>query len=82
VESSLGFAAGGFDESLSAPSSLGLGDGLELARSFLAQPEPLKTMAGAETALRTGPPHALHVVGPSSCTPWITSTRVPQTVQA
>jgi hypothetical protein len=48
-------------------------------RSFFAQPDPLKWTAGAATALRTGPPWQTgQVVGPSACTPWITSNRCPQ----
>jgi hypothetical protein len=48
-------------------------------RSFLAQPEPLKWIEGAEIALRTGPePHSGQLVGGASWTPWITSKRRPQ----
>lgn len=53
---------------------------LELAddRSFLAQPEPLKWIEGAENALRTGAaPQIGHDSGPSAVTPWITSKRWP-----
>lgn len=39
------------------------------AASFLAQPEPLKTTAAAEMALRSAPPHASQVVGPSAWMP-------------
>ena len=53
-----------------------------LARaSILAQPEPLKTMAGVDIALRIAPPHTVHTVGPDSCTPCVTSVRVPHAVQ-
>jgi hypothetical protein len=48
-------------------------------RSFLAQPDPLKWIAGVTNPLRTGPPpQAGQVVGPSAWTPWITSKRCPQ----
>lgn len=51
-------------------------------RSFLAQPEPLKWIAGAAMALRTGPfPHSGQLVGGSSWSPWITSKRRPQAAQ-
>jgi hypothetical protein len=52
-------------------------------RSFFAQPEPLKWMAGGAKALRTGaPPHSGHAVGPSAWTPWMTSNRRPQAAQS
>jgi hypothetical protein len=52
-------------------------------RSFLAQPDPLKWIAGAVKALRTGPPpHEGQLVGPSAWTPWMTSNRVPQLAQS
>jgi len=52
-------------------------------RSFFAQPEPLKWIAGGAKALRTGPlPHNGQVLGPSSWTPWITSNRRPQAAQS
>jgi hypothetical protein len=46
--------------------------------SFLAQPEPLKTIAGADSTLRRGPPHASQAEGPGVWIPWTTSTRRPQ----
>ena len=50
--------------------------GAAARRSFFAQPEPLKWTAGAEIALRTGPPpHSGHDVGPGTWTPWTTSKR-------
>ena len=59
------------------------GDALVARRSFLAQPLPLKWMAGGANALRTGPaPHSGHEVGPSSVMPWTTSKRRPQAAQA
>jgi hypothetical protein len=55
---------------------------LAARRSFFAQPEPLKWMAGAANAFRTGPlPQSGQLVGPSSCRPWITSKRRPQAAQ-
>ena len=51
-------------------------------RSFLAQPEPLKWIAAAVIALRTGPPPQIgQVVGPSAWTPWMTSKRWPHAAQ-
>jgi hypothetical protein len=50
--------------------------------SFLAQPLPLKWMAGADICLRIGPPHTSHVVGPVALMPWRTSMVRPQDVQA
>ena len=46
-------------------------------RSFLAQPEPLKWMAGETSALRIVPswPQLGQKRGPASLIPWITSTR-------
>ena len=42
-------------------------DEVPARRSFFAQPEPLKWIAGAANALRTGPlPHSGQLVGPSS----------------
>jgi hypothetical protein len=52
-------------------------------RSFLAQPEPLKWIAGGANAFRIGPaPHSGHADGPSSWTPWMTSNRRPQAAQS
>ncbi|MEA2518252.1 MAG: hypothetical protein QOF49_332 [Chloroflexota bacterium] len=57
-------------------------DALEADRSFLAQPEPLKWIDGAEKAFRIGPPlHTGHALGPSALIPWITSNRLPQLAQ-
>ena len=61
---------------------LELFDDAPARRSFFAQPEPLKWIAGAANALRTGPlPHNGQLVGPSSCRPWMTSNRRPQAAQ-
>jgi hypothetical protein len=47
-------------------------------RSFLAQPDPLKWIDGAENALRTGDAaHTGHSVGPGSSIRWIASKRCP-----
>ena len=58
--------------------------GLAVARrSFLAQPVPLKWIAGAAKAFFTGPPpHSGHVVGSSAWTPRRTSNRLPQFAQS
>jgi hypothetical protein len=58
--------------------------GLDVARrSFLAQPVPLKWIAGAANAFLTGPPsHSGHVVGSSAWTPRRTSNRLPQFAQS
>jgi len=48
-----------------------------LERSFLAQPEPLNTIAGADIAFRTGAPQTGQLVGPAAWTPWITSVTCP-----
>jgi hypothetical protein len=54
-----------------------------LRRSFFAQPDPLKWMAGAANALRTGPePHSGQLVGGSASTPWIASKRRPHAEQS
>jgi hypothetical protein len=54
------------------------------ARSFFAQPEPLKTIAGGAKPLRIVPsaPHSGQKCGPGSLIPWRMSVRWPQTVQA
>jgi hypothetical protein len=49
--------------------------------SFLAQPEPLNTMAGAERARFIGPPHRSQVAGPLAEIGWITSTTWPHVSQ-
>lgn len=52
-------------------------------RSFLAQPDPLKWIAGAANAFRTGPdPHSGHCSGAGSLTPWMTSKRRPHAAQS
>jgi hypothetical protein len=50
-------------------------------KSFLAQPEPLNTMAGAVSALRIDPPHTAQAAGPLAEIECITSTLVPQASQ-
>ena len=51
-------------------------------RSFLAQPEPLKTIVGGANALRMGPePHSGQASGAGSFTPWMTSKRRPHAAQ-
>ena len=58
--------------------------GLAVARrSFLAQPVPLKWMAGAANAFLIGPlPQSGQVVGSSEWTPRRTSNRLPQFAQS
>lgn len=51
------------------------------ARSFLAQPVPLKWTAGGENALRILPPQFGQADGPWSCTPCTTSIVWPQDTQ-
>ena len=48
-----------------------------LERSFLAQPEPLKWIAGVDNSLRISVPQRSHRAGPGSLTPCITSTMWP-----
>src|SRR5206468_12391806 len=57
---------------------------LELERSFLAQPEPLKWTVGATNVLRIVPsaPHAGQKRGPGASMPWITSVFCRQDAQA
>jgi hypothetical protein len=50
--------------------------------SFFAQPEPLKTIAGADMSLVIGPPQMSHVAGPAAWMPCSTSTRLPHALQA
>ena len=52
-------------------------------RSFFAQPEPLKWIAGVTSALRIVPswPQLGQKRGPASLIPWITSTRCAQLEQ-
>jgi hypothetical protein len=47
----------------------------------LAQPDPLKTMFGDETILRSAPPQTSQVVGRGAWIPCTTSTCRPQEVQ-
>ena len=49
--------------------------------SFLAQPLPLKWMAGVDSALRMVPPHDVQVDGPLAWMPCVTSTSRPQSAQ-
>ena len=42
--------------------------------SFLAQPDPLNTMAGVDRARFIDPPHRSQAAGPGADIPWITST--------
>jgi hypothetical protein len=43
--------------------------------SFFAQPDPLKTIVGGESALRIEPPHRSQCDGPVAWIPWTTSVR-------
>jgi hypothetical protein len=56
---------------------------LELDRSFLAQPDPLKWTVGAANVLRIVPsaPHAGQNRGPGASMPWITSVFCRQDAQ-
>ena len=56
---------------------------VEARRSTFAQPEPLNTIAGAESALRIVPsaPHSGQKRGPWSLIPWMTSVTRPQAPQ-
>jgi hypothetical protein len=68
----------------SLPADRALADRRALvARSFLAQPEPLKTIEGVLKPFRIVPsaPHAGQNRGPSSLMPWITSVRWRQAEQ-
>jgi hypothetical protein len=49
--------------------------------SFLAQPDPLNTIAGAERARFMVPPHRSHAAGPGADIPWMTSTVWPHDSQ-
>jgi hypothetical protein len=84
VVSLAGAPVSGFDDDPSPPSFAPPVDDLAAAlRSFFAQPDPLKWMAGAANALRTGPdPQSGQVVGGSAWTPWITSNRRPHAAQS
>jgi hypothetical protein len=55
----------------------------ELPRSFFAQPDPLKWIAGAANCLRMDPsaPHDGQKFGPGSLIPWRMSARWSQAVQ-
>jgi hypothetical protein len=57
---------------------------LELPRSFLAQPDPLKWIVGGANSLRIVPssPHEGQNSGPGSFRPWRMSVRWSQAVQA
>ena len=59
-------------------------DALELPRSFLAQPDPLKWIVGGANSLRIVPssPHDGQNRGPGSFRPWRMSVRWSQAVQA
>ena len=59
-------------------------DALELPRSFFAQPDPLKWIVGGANSLRIVPslPHDGQNWGPGSFSPWRTSMRWSQAVQA
>jgi hypothetical protein len=56
---------------------------LELERSFLAHPEPLKCTAGGTKTFLSVPsaPHAGQKRGAGASIPWMTSVRVEQLVQ-
>jgi hypothetical protein len=49
--------------------------------SFLAQPDPLNTMAGADSARFIAPPQRSHAAGPGAEIAWITSTTWPHDAQ-
>jgi hypothetical protein len=49
--------------------------------SFLAQPEPLNRIAGADRARFMVPPQRSQVVGPDAEMPWMTSTTCPHDSQ-
>lgn len=74
-----------FGRSPAAPSSalaLALPGAAVARRSFFAQPEPLKWIAGALMPLRRGPdPHSGQIVGRSAKTPCISSKWWPQAAQ-
>ena len=57
---------------------------LELPRSFLAQPDPLKWIVGGANSLRIVPasPHEGQKSGPGSFSPWRMSVRWSHAVQA
>jgi hypothetical protein len=61
----------------SPPAAAGAFGRLASRASFLAQPEPLNTMAGTESARFMVPPHRSQVVGPAAAIEWITSTTWP-----
>lgn len=56
-------------------------DRLASRASFLAHPEPLNTMAGAERARFRDPPQRSQTVGPGAEMPWMTSTTWPHDPQ-
>lgn len=49
--------------------------------SFLAQPEPLNTIAGADRARFMDPPQTSQADGPGAEIPWMTSTTCPHDSQ-
>jgi hypothetical protein len=49
--------------------------------SFLAQPDPLNTMEGTDSARRIRPPQMVQVVGPDAEMEWSTSTWLPHDSQ-
>jgi hypothetical protein len=74
--------AASLDEVLASDLAAVVGfDFLALAASFLAQPLPLKWMAGGDSALRMVPPHSAQVSGPRSWMPCMTSSSRPQAEQ-
>lgn len=76
--------ADGDVESAPVVASAGLAadfDRLASRASFLAQPEPLNTMAGVDSARFIAPPHRSQVVGPGAEIACITSTTWPHDPQ-
>jgi hypothetical protein len=73
-----------FPESPAGFAVLDLPELAAAARSFFAQPEPLKCTADVVMPLRIEPsaPHAGQNLGPASWIPWITSVTSPQRAQA
>jgi len=64
-------------EGASPPVEAGVFERLASRASFLAQPDPLNTMAGTESARFIAPPHRSQVVGPGAAIECITSTTWP-----
>ena len=73
----LGVAESDAAPSLEVASLAGFFVPLEVLRSILAQPEPLKWNVGATKALRIAAPHTGHPSGPAAWMPCITSVRWP-----